>query len=70
MDASEVRARLPRPTWLDGVAVASIVALLAATVTLSHWLVTYAAGLLAFSIWMGWFVWVAVRVQRVDADDG
>lgn len=69
MDASEVRARLPRPTWLDALAVATIVGLLVAGQLVSDWLVGYGASLLAFSVWMGWFVWVAVRVQRTDGGE-
>lgn len=69
MDVSAVRARLPRPTWLDALAVASIVGLLVAGQLVSHWLLGYGASLLAFSVWMAWFVWVAVRVQRVDAGE-
>lgn len=64
MDFSQVRARLPRPTRLDWLAVGGIVVLLAVGQQVGHRLVGYGAGLLAFSVWMGWFVWVAVRVQR------
>lgn len=64
MEVGRVRVRP-----LDVLALASVVALLAAGHFLvPHWATTYGAYLLAFSIWMAWFVERGAGVLRRRAE--
>jgi hypothetical protein len=45
---------------------AAVVAVLAVGLLLDHWAVSYGSYLVAFSIWMIWFVLVLVEVLQYD----
>lgn len=50
------------PTRRNGIAIAAIVVILTAAYgVVPHWSTRYGAWLVAFTIWMGWFLGTAAR---------
>ncbi len=57
---------LPRANRRDSAALAAVSLAIFIALVVPHWTTTYAAGLIVFTIWMGWFVEVFARFLGSD----